>query len=88
MAAAKQKDAEDGLGPKRKVKRTVEKAPKGKKGKEEHHGEKSWMFKGYDLEELGLPEEALPYDECQYRGEKGYTVHLPRNAVPLAKSGV
>ena len=80
LAAAKRLDMEADKAKRKAVAKPV--PPKSKKGPEEHHGEKSWTFKGYDLRALGLPKEALPYDECQYWGEKGYTVTLGRNAAP------
>ena len=39
-------------------------------------------FKGYDLRELGVPEQAWPVLDFPYKGSKSYTVRSRSGAVP------
>ncbi len=39
-------------------------------------------FKGYDLRELGIPEQAWPVQDFPYKGSKSYTVRSRSGAVP------
>ena len=43
-------------------------------------GSKVTTFKGYDLAKLGVPEEALPFESGDYKGQHSYTL-LIQNAV-------
>lgn len=49
-----------------------EKAAKGNKGGQVSSGERATTFKGYSLE--GLPREALPWKDTDYKGKHSYTV--------------
>ena len=56
-------------------------AKKSKKSndKEEHaspSGPRTTYFQGYDLKELDVPEQALPFESAEYKGKHSYTVSL------------
>ena len=43
-------------------------------------------FKGYDLRQLGIPEQAWPVEDFPYKGTKSYTVRSRSGAVPQIRT--
>ena len=82
---------EPSKGSKKKVTKRHLKGKKGKKAKGKKANkakevscekEKDVRWKGHDLKALGIPTEAWPPADREYKGKHGYTLTAPNRAVP------
>ena len=63
MAQAKRADASEPAQPKRR--RVIQ-----------NYVGKVTSFKGYDLEEMGVPSQAMPEKDAVYRGNHSYSIYI------------
>lgn len=85
-AADKGKALERNVQPKKKVKKG-KKVQRSSTVVSDPSGGRMTTFKGYDLVAMEIPEEALPYNGVDYKGQKSYTINMGRESVSQLSLG-
>ena len=86
MAATKRADREKVACTKKPEKKSKDVRP-GKKVDGTEQYEVTHLFKGYNVEKMGLPREAWPFKGREYKGKHSYTVNFGP-AVPNLNPGL